>query len=1235
MKVARRFTDSKSGPYKGITWDTRVSEIRNPDGSVIFRKEGVVVPSEWSQIATDILAQKYFRKSGVPSRNGHGDQEHDARQVFHRLAHTWTIWGERAGYFDTTEDARAFYDEMCYMLARQMGAPNSPQWFNTGLHSVYGIEGPAQGHFYVEPETGEVKPSQSAYERPQPHACFILDVKDDLVNEGGIMDLVTREARLFKYGSGTGSNFSRIRGETEPLSGGGVSSGLLSFLKIADRSAAAIKSGGTTRRAAKMVTIDADHPDIERYVDWKAGEEYKVASMVAGSRIIARKSRAVLEAIRDFGVDVPDADRLEAACDPDRNNALREAVLDAMDAEVPTSFIHQILQRAREGDLKPLLVEFTTEWDSEAYNTVSGQSSNNSVRIANEFMQAVLDDAEWNLNSRTDGSVRKTVRARELWRAMARASWQCADPGLQFHSTINEWHTCPEDGEIRASNPCSEYMFLDDTACNLASLNLLTFYNAEKGVFDIESYQHAIRLWTMVLEISVVMAQFPSREVARKSFDFRTLGLGYANLGALLMVMGLPYDGDAGRAVASALTAILTGESYATSALLAADAGPFPRYEANKEHMLRVIRNHRRAAYNAPADEYEGLTIRPLALNESVCPTEMVAAARNSWDRAVELGEKHGYRNAQATAIAPTGTIGLVMDCDTTGVEPDFALVKFKKLAGGGYFKIINRSIPPALKKLGYSKKQITEIINYCLGHATLDGAPGVSRARLAEKGFTEEVLDTIDDSLKNAFSLAGVINQYVLGPEFMQQTLGIPEATYSLAGFDLLRHLGFTSEEIDAAEIYACGAMTVEGCPHLKPEHLPVFDTASPSGRLGTRSISWRGHVEMMAAVQPFVSGAISKTINMPNSVTVAEVEEAHTLSWRLMLKAIALYRDGSKLSQPLSSLGAGADKIAEKLLALKGAVAAEEPGSEGAAGAAAAPAAAVADSAAQAPHPGTTPPRAQRRALPSRRVGYTQKAKIGSHSLFIRTGQYADGSLGEIFLDMHKEGAAFRSLINSFAIAVSLGLQYGVPLEEYVDAFTFTRFEPNGVVSGHDNIKMATSVLDLVFRDLALSYLNRTDLVQVKPEDLIATSTQEGDSTARAPHLPAPAADPVARAVAAAEERRTNGTADQTSQGRTTDDPDNDDDGAPRAERNGTQNGTRNVQSAQRPAPSEVTAGAAAGAAASPRVAVRDEDAERKLARLKGYEGDPCPACGHFTMVRNGTCMKCDTCGSTTGCS
>jgi ribonucleoside-diphosphate reductase alpha chain len=1117
MKIHRRFTRPGESPFAGIAFESRTSEIRNPDGKVIFRQENVVVPGHWSQIATDILAQKYFRKKGVPVGKGKTGGETDARQVFHRLAFTWTDWGRRHGYFTSEGDAQAFQDELSCMLARQMGSPNSPQWFNTGLHAVYGLTGPAQGHYFVNPQTGEVEKSSSAYERPQPHACFILSIEDDLVNEGGIMDLITTEARLFKYGSGTGTNYSRLRASSEPLSGGGVSSGLLSFLKVSDRSASSIKSGGTTRRAARMVTLDADHPDVFKYIDWKVQEERKVAAMVAGSRVLRRHTRRILEACRSGGVD-PKANR-------DLGKAIRAAVRD----EVPPTYIHQVVQLAGQGvwDFEP--EEYTTDWDSEAYGTVSGQSSNNSLRLSDAFMRAVMDDAEWELVNRTDPSTRRKVKAREIWERLALAAWQCADPGLQFHTTVNDWHTCPTDGEIRASNPCSEYMFLDDTACNLASLNLLAFYNPEKSELAVEDLRHAIRLWTVVLEISVLMAQFPSRPIARKSFDFRTLGLGYANLGTLLMVMGVPYDSAEGRSIAAALSAILTGEAYATSAEMAAELGPFARFDANREPMLRVIRNHRRAAYSASMDEYEGLSVVPQAIDPLFCPAELLAAARTSWDRALELGQQHGFRNAQVTAIAPTGTIGLVMDCDTTGIEPDFSLVKFKKLAGGGYFKIINTSLPPALRRLGYTKAQSDEIISYCLGRATLEDAPGVSADALREKGFTDAALAKVEDALRSAFSIAFAFQPTVLGREFLSGALGIAESVFTQPGFNLLSHLGFSPEDVEAANLYACGTMTIEGAPHLKPEHYAVFDTASPNGKIGTRSIAWQAHIEMMAAVQPFVSGAISKTINMPSSSSIDDIKGAYLLSWRRMLKAIALYRDGSKLSQPLSSLMPGSDTAAAAVLA------------------------AMRDTGEEAEDDGAAQVR-RRTPLPAKRFGYTQKAKIGGHSIFLRTGQYEDGTLGEIFLDMHKEGAAFRSLLNSFAIAVSLGLQYGVPLEEYVDAFTFTRFEPNGIVSGHDNIKMTTSVLDFIFRDLALSYLGRADLVQVRPDDLIATSMMASNG-------------------------------------------------------HGDGHGTNGNGHAQ--------------------------DTPVAIAKMKGYEGDPCAVCGHFTLVRNGTCMRCDTCGSTTGCS
>ncbi len=1298
MEIERRFTKAGESPYKDIAFETRTSEIRNPDGKHIFRQENVVVPSFWSQIATDILAQKYFRKRGVPLKEGGTGGENDARQVFHRLAFTWMDWGKKYGYFSTAEDAQAYYDEMCFMLARQMGSPNSPQWFNTGLFAVYGINGPAQGHYYVDPKTAEVKKSTSAYERPQPHACqpwhapvstpfgpvaigsivdggliglevydgtdegkgttrviavkengikpvfrvvlkngtaveatgdhlllasrerrgeaqwvqvdelepgmrlqlstasevqnslvgirgsaieaalvsrtvatmpalreeavirlefaglqrvydiqtlsgqylsnnvivhncFILSIEDDLVNEGGIMDLITREARLFKYGSGTGTNYSKLRASSEPLSGGGVSSGLLSFLKVSDRSASSIKSGGTTRRAARMVTLDADHPDVLKYIDWKAQEERKVAAMVTGSRLLRKHTKRLLEACK--GQDSENGDGA-ARFDPKKNKELERSVREALQDEVPPSWVFQVIQLAEQGiwDFEP--EEYTTDWDSEAYNTVSGQSSNNSLRLSDVFMKAVMDDGWWELVNRTDGKSRQKIRAREIWDRIATAAWLCADPGLQFHTTVNDWHTCPKDGEIRASNPCSEYMFLDDTACNLASLNLMTFYDVEKGEVRIEELRHAIRLWTITLEISVLMAQFPAREIARKSFDFRTLGLGYANLGTLLMVMGIPYDSAEGRAIAAAISAILSAEAYATSAEMAAELGAFPRYAANREDMLRVIRNHGRAAYGAAPEEYEALSVIPQPIDALFCPPDLMAAARRAWDKALALGEKYGYRNAQVTAIAPTGTIGLVMDCDTTGVEPDFSLVKFKKLAGGGYFKIINTSIPPALHKLGYSDDQIQDIERYCLGRGTLDGAPGVSSEKLREKGFSDTEIQKINTSLANAFSIDYSFQPNVLGKEFLAETLQIPEATFSLPGFNLVAHLGFTAKEIEATNLWACGTMTIEGAPHLATEHYAVFDTATPNGRIGKRSIAWKAHIEMMASVQPFISGAISKTINMPSASTVDDIKGAYLLSWNKMLKAIALYRDGSKLSQPLSALMPGSDATAEAVLAIM-----KDAGKE---------------TISLAPSSATRGKK--RNPLPSKRFGYTQKAKIGGHSIFVRTGQYEDGTLGEIFLDMHKEGAAFRSLLNSFAIAVSLGLQYGVPLEEFVDAFTFTRFEPNGIVSGHDHIKMTTSVLDFIFRDLALSYLGRTDLVQVKPDDLAPTAMNKNGSS--------------------------------------------------KHEMNGNGNG-------------ELVA----------------LDNEVHVARMKGYEGDGCPVCGHFTLIRNGTCMRCDTCGSTTGCS
>lgn len=1116
LHINRYFTKEGKGPYEGIKFVKRKSELRNADGSLIFSQDNITAPEPWSQISVDILAQKYFRRKGIPKTVLKEGFETDARQVFHRLSKTWTEWGKRSGYFASDGDAAAFYDEMCYMLSRQMAAPNSPQWFNTGLHEVYGIEGPSQGHYFFNPLTGEVEESKTAYERPQPHACFILDVKDDLVNKDGIMDSVTREARLFKYGSGAGSNFSNLRSRGETLSGGGYSSGLLSFLKIFDRSASAIKSGGTTRRAAKMVILDINHPDIEDFIDWKTSEEYKVAALVTGSTVIRKLITAIKNAVNTGENGEPDFSS--------NNQEMLNVLSGAKNAGIPRTFLLRMLKQLSETGTIEKPEEFTVEWDGEAYNTVSGQSSNNSVRLTNDFMTAVKNNAKWQLLNRTDNKPVRTVDAGYLWEKIAVSAWKCADPGVQFHTTINQWHTCPQSGPIRGSNPCSEYMFLDNTACNLASLNLMTFYDKEQQKFDIEAYTHAIRLWTIVLEISIVMAQFPGPSIALRSYEYRTLGLGFANLGSLLMVQGHAYDSAEGRSIAAALSAILTGQSYATSAELARAAGPFKQYVKNADSMLKVIRNHHRAAYNAPSEEYEGLSILPQGIDHKLCPADLAEAARQAWDKALAEGETHGYRNAQVTAIAPTGTIGLVMDCDTTGVEPDYALVKYKKLAGGGYFKIINNSVPAALKALGYSEIQQKEIIAYCAGNGTFKKAPGISLEDLKAKGIGRKVLDSITAACRNAFNLDGIFNKFILDDETYNK-LGI---NIEYTGFEFLSRLGFDETDIKTARNFVLGHMNMNGAPHLKKEHLPVFDTATASGEGEERFIKPKAHIDMMAAVQPFVSGAISKTINMPGSASIKEVQDAYEYSWRKMLKAVALYRDGSKLSQPLSGLEVNGDRSAMLL-------------------AEAAQASAAHENAKQSPEPA-----AGRKSLPNRRKGYTQKAKIAGHSIFMRTGDYTDGELGEIFLDMHKEGAAFRSLLNSFAIAVSLGLQYGVPLEEYVDAFTFTRFEPNGMVAGHANIKMATSVLDFIFRDLALTYLQRTDLVQVKPDDLISTGT-----------------------------------------------------GAELPSEDSAEFATSGIK--------------------------KQSGAKRTL----GYEGDPCPSCGHLTLVRNGTCLKCMTCGGTTGCS
>ncbi len=1217
MRIDRHFTREDADVYADIRFCKVTSEIRNPDGSVVFHKDDVEVPESWSQVASDVLAQKYFRRAGVPDRraavpedsvpewlwrhepadNAKSGGEHSSRQVFDRMAGTWTYWGWKGGYFDQENDARAFFDEIRVMLAKQMAAPNSPQWFNAGLHWAYGVAGPPQGHHFVDHETGELTRSPNAYERPQPHACFIQSVADDLVNENGIMDLWVREARLFKFGSGTGSNFSRLRGEGEPLSGGGKSSGLMSFLKVGDRAAGAIKSGGTTRRAAKMVVVDIDHPDVEEFVVWKSREEQKVAALVAGSRLCEKHLRAIMQACHS-------GDRhAEERFEPAKNTSLAQEIRDARKAMVPESVIQRVLQLARQGYTDLEFETYNTDWDSEAYRTVSGQNANNSVRVTNAFLEAVRNDGHWDLLRRTDRSIHKTIRARDLWDSIAYSAWTSADPGIQYDTTINEWHTCPNSGRISASNPCSEYMFLDDTACNLASLNLQKF-RLEDGRFDCVRFRHAVRLWTIVLEISVMMAQFPSAEIARRSYDFRSLGLGYANIGGYLMASGYGYDSDEARSICGAISALMTGVAYATSAEMARELGAFSGFDINRDEMLRVMRNHR-AATRSGQDNYEGLSIPPVAIDHAALPdAELGRAAVAAWDEAVQLGEEFGYRNAQATVIAPTGTIGLVMDCDTTGIEPDFALVKFKKLAGGGYFKIINRTVPLALASLGYAPSEIEDISMYTVGRGTLDGAPGINHAVLAEKGFTREVLARVENALPSAFDIRFVFNDWTLGSEFCRKELGVDADLLAQSGFDLLKHLGFSKHDIDAANIYCCGAMTLEGAPHLREVHLRVFDCANPCGRLGKRCLSTESHIRMMAAAQPFISGAISKTINMPNGASVEDCASTYELSWQLGLKANALYRDGSKLSQPLSSLTLPEVDVED-------ADAQETP--------AEATRRAVQEAVADAVH------RGKRKRLDSRRRGYTQKAIVGGHKIYLKTGEYVDGSLGEIFIDMHKEGAAFRSLMNNFAIAVSIGLQYGVPLEEFVDAFTFTRFDPSGIVEGNDTIRMSTSLLDYIFRELAISYLDRNDLAHVEPRDLLPDTVGRGDADEEMiseENWKEDAAALIQQLQRLASVGYARGKLHVVDGGRD----------EAQARRVPDDESVMDMDPTLLHSESATVQGfvAAAGGGIADALAGRVRSAQ-----MQGYEGDPCEECGNLTMVRNGTCLKCVTCGATSGCS
>jgi len=1112
VTVARMFTRPSVDPLEAgspgeggtpLVYERRSSVITNPDGSIVFKMDGAEIPAGWSQLATDIVISKYFRKAGLYGDKDQGEKS--VRQVVHRIAHTIRSAGERfGGYFAETADADAFESELSWLLLHQYGAFNSPVWFNCGLFHEYGIDG-SGGNWAVDLSEGTAVQTANAYERPQCSACFIQKANDDLMS---IYELMKSEARLFKYGSGTGSNFSAIRGKQEKLSGGGTSSGLMSFLEVFDRAAGSTKSGGTTRRAAKMVCLDMDHPEIVDFITWKVREEKKAHALIAAG--------------------------------------------------------------------------FSSDFNGEAYHTISGQNSNNSVRVSDEFMRAALAGGKWHTIARTTQEVVETHEAKDLWQLLAQAAHGCADPGVQYDTTVNRWHTCPNTDRINASNPCSEYMFLDDSACNLASVNLTKFLHprggaaehAGGGAFDVDGYRHACRVFFIAQEILVDLSSYPTANIAKNSHDYRPLGLGYANLGSLLMQLGVPYDSEDGRAIAAALTAIMCGHAYKTSAEMAASKEPFAGFARNREPMLRVMGMHRDAAYaihreHSVIHSSRGAGVSP----KPHTTTDLYKAACVDWDDAVKLGEKHGYRNAQATVLAPTGTIGLLMDCDTTGIEPDFALVKFKKLAGGGYFKIVNQSVPPALSNLGYSPAQVQEIVAYVSGTNTLLSAPHINRRSLAKKGFDNDDLDKIEAAIPGVFDLESAFATWVLGEETYARLGG----RHLKGGRALLRLVGFTDDQIDEASDTIVGRMTIEGAPHLKDEHLPVFDCANRCGKTGKRFLMPMSHVRMMAAAQPFLSGAISKTVNLPNDATVDDVQEVYEEGWRLGLKAVALYRDGCKASQPLSTKGDSKDadehaEDADTSPPLAPLPKSTEP-----------------QDTLQLALP-LTRPHGIRVRLPKKRRGFTQEARVGGHKIFLRTGEYEDGTLGEIFIDMHKEGAAFRSLMNCFAMSVSVGLQYGVPLETYVEQFTFTRFEPQGTVEGHPNVKLATSIVDYLFRVLGIEYLNRYDLAHVKPE-VLQTPSHKDESVV--PEEP-PSLPPHAIAAVASEASDNPPTLSYTPQA------------------------------------------LARAAVMNEGLGTHDSPAHGLDAHLDAMMGDApvCDVCGHIT-VRNGACYKCLNCGNSMGCS
>ncbi len=1058
MHITRLITDQATDPFAGVTFRKVDVEICSADPAARVCLTDIEVPAQWSYTAAETFVRYYIRRAGVPAvltrvkerdvpewlwravpdtaamqalpeaqRTTH---ETSAKQVFLRLAGAWTYWGVKAGYFDHDTDAQAFHDEVAAMLARQVMAPNSPQWLNNGLFWAYGMAGPAQGHFFGDIETGKLKPSNNAYERPQLHACFLHGVRDELVNEGGIMHLYEREARVFKYGSGAGANLSSIRGAGEGLSGGAATPGLMRFLGIGDKAAGAIHAGGLPRQAGKMVVVDIDHPDVLGFIRWKGEEQYKAAALITGARVMRQHLSGVMAAITQGSG--------EGRFNPQQNAALKAAITRAKRAMIPGSAIERVMAYARQGYRELHIPIYTAEAGSEVFFTVSAHQTKQAVRVTHRFMQAAEDKEKFALRRRTDGSVARHVPAAELFDDIAHAVWATGGPTIHFADTITRAHSCPETDRIRASTPASEYLFLDDTAAPLAVVNLLACADG-RGFLDLDLFAHVVKCATLMLDISISMAQYPSRAMARLTLDTRPIGLGMANFAALLMRMGYAYDSDEARATAAAIAGLLTGEAALVSAELAKELGEFAEFKKNRSHYLKLLAAKRDLVLHGDRQDAPALTSL-----EALPQPELADALKRVWELAYIKAGAYGLRHAQLSCVPPTSTIARVMDCETLGLTPVASLVRFQPQPQGGVRKHLSSHVRYGLGSLGYSPAQMDEMARYVCGHRSLQHASAVSHTALAAHGFGAAELKAIEETLADAADIHAAFDPFVLGERFCREVLKLPAGALHDANFSVLQHLGFSEEEIAEADAYACGMRTLEGAPHLRAEDAAVF----------AAGVSAEAQINLLAAAQQFLTGGIAHTVMLPHATGMETCQELIRQAWRAGLKSLTLMREGAALYDEVA-LDTEVTEDADDALVFREARAS------------------ISGSVSQVAAQLVQQFMQGRRELPLRRNGFTQKAAIGGHTVYLRTGDYEDGQLGEIFLDLPQEPEAYRALASQFARAISIALQYGVPLPAFVEAFTRQQFAPCGPVEGSDVMQEASSLLDYVFRELGAAYL------------------------------------------------------------------------------------------------------------------------------------------------------------------